>query len=1404
VNPLAAFAAAGGLFFLVTSNCQGQGELASQPRDDFWVPNGSVHTLVEADGILYVGGVFDYVSPVSATGGAFDLISGTADPDFPKVNGAIRAVMADGEGGWFIGGLFTAVGDVAMTNLAHVLPDNSVHTEWQSTPDDEVLALALSGTMLYVGGRFTTIGGEQRSYLAALDSATGRIQLDWRADAATFSLKPGSVNALLLSGDSLFVGGFFSFVNGAPREHIASIDAASGRVTDWYPNAFSGGQAFSRVDALAISNGILYVGGTFRAVGADGANQADRAFLAAFDTTKNGTASLTDWNPGASGPVTSLAVLCETVYVGGSFTNLGGQPRNFLGALARTTGRPTEWSPDADGEVLALAVLGQTVYAGGKFSRIGGQARSFLAALDINTGQATPWIPHADFGIAGLAISGGTCLAGGALGPGGVRRANLAALDARTGRVLDWQPAALGGTIVSGFELRGVYAMAAATDLLFVGGPFTELNDGPRSHLAAVGASSGKLDPWNAAADHIVRSLAIRSNVVYVGGDFSQVGGVPRQRIAALAVSNGAVLPWDPDADEQVNWLLPLDDRIVVGGRFTRIGGAIRSRLAALDAASGLALPWNPTANDQVLASSLSGDTLYLGGVFSAVGGQLRNRVAQVDLGTGEATCWDPGPRIVTSAGERSAAVNAVVTASQRVYVGGAFNLIAGQRRNNVAALTPDCPAAATSWDPSLDGPVNALTLGRQGLVVGGDFRNLGGQYRPFLAVFPPLGSPRIATQPKSQRVASSGSVAFAVAAEGEAPLAYQWLFDGVAIAGATNSALSIAEVRPAHAGTYRVVVTNTVGLINSSDASLTVLEPVAISVQPFPQIALPGTRVELSVTATGTPAPTFQWRLNGINIPGAITPNLILPAVAAADSGIYTVVVANLTGPVVSQQAEVIVEGPLLVLADSFAASTSGSLASGVGRGSNTGATREPGEPLHAGKPGGASVWLSWTAPADGVAIFHTRGSAFDTLLAVYAGSTLNGLTEVASDDDRGGFLTSLVAFNAVKGTEYQIAIDGFAGARGNLVLSWSLETTTDELPRIVLQPQSQTVGSGEAVTFEVRAVSRTPLSYQWFFNCDAFPGETRETLTVPSVGPGQVGLYSVQVSNAARAIDSERATLQINFTRGGVVKALARDKLAEVLVPPGGPAPQSHEADRGRPRPQNLLESSAPEQFQSVGLDGAAPGEDARGPAPEGVGLHFVSVAQGTTGLQIFNTFAATKEPREPNHCGVLGGASYWFAIKAESGGLLSVSTEGSDFNTVLAVYTWAGTILDPLQEVACDDNSGRDGEDSLLRFEAARGTVYYVAVDGVNGATGTVRLSYALDGSVGSVQWAVRTPQSFGAQFSGTAGRSYRVQASSDFERWFNVLTTNLTGGAAFEFIDANAHRYPHRFYRVVPLP
>ncbi|MHB8519669.1 MAG: hypothetical protein ACYDH9_02815 [Limisphaerales bacterium] len=115
---------------------------------------------------------------------------------------------------------------------------------------------------------------------------------------------------------------------------------------------------------------------------------------------------------------------------------------------------------------------------------------------------------------------------------------------------------------------------------------------------------------------------------------------------------------------------------------------------------------------------------------------------------------------------------------------------------------------------------------------------------------------------------------------------------------------------------------------------------------------------------------------------------------------------------------------------------------------GSNISANKEPGEPDHAGNPGGKSVWWTWTAPANGTVTISTRESNFDTLLAVYTNSTLASLGAVMSNDDEtdSSLQTSRVTFKVLAGITCQIAVDGKDGAAGSIALSLTLSVPPND----------------------------------------------------------------------------------------------------------------------------------------------------------------------------------------------------------------------------------------------------------------------------------------------------------------------------------------------------------------------
>jgi predicted phage tail protein len=98
------------------------------------------------------------------------------------------------------------------------------------------------------------------------------------------------------------------------------------------------------------------------------------------------------------------------------------------------------------------------------------------------------------------------------------------------------------------------------------------------------------------------------------------------------------------------------------------------------------------------------------------------------------------------------------------------------------------------------------------------------------------------------------------------------------------------------------------------------------------------------------------------------------------------------------------------------------------------------------------------------------------------------------------------------------------------------------------------------------------------------------------------------------------------------------------------------------------------------------------------------------------------ATKEPLEPNHAGNVGGKSVWWSWTAPASGGMTIDTATSNFDTLLAVYT--GTAVGSLLRIAANDDAP-NLLTSKVTFTAVAGQTYQIAVDGYNGASGTIAL-------------------------------------------------------------------------------
>lgn len=361
-----------------------------------------------------------------------------------------------------------------------------------------------------------------------------------------------------------------------------------------------------------------------------------------------------------------------------------------------------------------------------------------------------------------------------------------------------------------------------------------------------------------------------------------------------------------------------------------------------------------------------------------------------------------------------------------------------------------------------------------------------------------------------------------------------------------------------------------------------------------------------------------------------------------------------------------------------------------------NAGATKEPGEPGHAENPGGRSIWFCWTAPSSGPVAFETFGSTFDTLLGVYTGDTLGGLTEVAGNDDFDG-LTSLVSFFAVGGTTYRIAVDGFNGTAGNVVLNWTLGLGNNHFANCqVVNGNAGSVGGNNNATATKEAgepnhagnIGGRSLWYCW---------------TPPASGSATID-----------TIDSDFDTVLAVYT-GSSLQALTLIASNDDISPTEARSGVSFNALAG------VTYRIAVDGFNGASGNVVITWIQAQ-PNNNFANCQAIS---GASGQVAGNNFGARRETGEPNHAGNPRGQSIWYCWTATATGPVTFDTLGSSFDTVLAAYT--GDSVAALTLHAANDDLATNDPRSRITFNAVAGVTYRIVVEGYDGGAGNLTLNW-----------------------------------------------------------------------------
>jgi hypothetical protein len=332
----------------------------------------------------------------------------------------------------------------------------------------------------------------------------------------------GQVFAVAYDGGTVYVGGDFTTAtaggHASARSHLAALDATTGALLPWSPGADG------EVRTLAITNGVVYLGGSFQHVAG-----AARGGLAAVTTG----GALTSFAHTVNGLPRAMAVSGSRLYVGGQFTSVDGQSRGHLAAFELPGGTlSTAWRPSANSRVDALATFGSQVFVGGSFNQVNGAGPAHLAALDTGDGHTLGFRGTARYEVFGV-FADATGVYAALDGPGGHAVAYTASGSTRWTLTTDGNAqavAVLQNTVYVGGHFASVCRTAATgTQGTCLGG---------RTDVGKIFAVnlSGVLQDWRPSVRgvHGVQQIAVNAglHMIAIGGDFSTVGGSSRRDFA--------------------------------------------------------------------------------------------------------------------------------------------------------------------------------------------------------------------------------------------------------------------------------------------------------------------------------------------------------------------------------------------------------------------------------------------------------------------------------------------------------------------------------------------------------------------------------------------------------------------------------------------------------------------------------------------------------------------------------------------------------------------------------------------------------------------------------------------------------------------------------------------------------
>ncbi|MDF1575870.1 MAG: immunoglobulin domain-containing protein [Bacteroidales bacterium] len=429
-----------------------------------------------------------------------------------------------------------------------------------------------------------------------------------------------------------------------------------------------------------------------------------------------------------------------------------------------------------------------------------------------------------------------------------------------------------------------------------------------------------------------------------------------------------------------------------------------------------------------------------------------------------------------------------------------------------------------------------------------------------------------LVNNPTNKIACAGDNESFSVTATG-VDLTYQWQFNGVDIPLATSSILSLSNINASHAGEYRCVVSSSCGPdLTSASASLDVLPPTVITVQPVAVNECEGTNVSFMVQATGSGL-TYTWRKNGVdlsdggNIIGSATNILVISNISLADMAVYTCVVSGDCGDQTTISRTLTVDTEISIITQPVTKSlcTGGTTSFSVEvTGSNPAYQWQHN---NVDIPGANSPTLNLAA-ADAA-----DAGNYNCVITGSCNTEISNLASLVVHENVSidlqpsavsGCEGSTAAFNVVASgsvTGYQWRQNGVALVNGgdisganspnltinNLTLAHSggyscvvsgqcdnvtsntVGLVVDQAVLITTDPVDQEFCETENVIFTSVATG-TNLQYQWYRDGAIMPGENGSNLVINGATAADVGTYYSRVSNSCNSQTSDIVGLSLN----------------------------------------------------------------------------------------------------------------------------------------------------------------------------------------------------------------------------------------------------------------------------------